>query len=414
MNIMIANFCNLISLHYICGALLESRNFKKQKHYFTFSIMFTIICLINMKGASTQKSLVIFIVYILYISFQFKINCFNILCAVIPFYVFSLLSELIIGVILHCFLGFHQFTKMNSLIYNIGLLSSVLLLLLFSYLFVKFIKYLKLNSFPNYHILIFAFPLATIFFIATLNSYFSLINNTSTMLLIFFSILLSNFTILTIFFLVIRSNKISSDLELLLYRENIVNAKYNLLKNHYNNNFFFLHNLLHQCYQLKTYVDEDNKEDVKKELRKMTDTTFKKFNSIYTNSLALNYAVNSKLKELEKNGIHFISTIKYNDFSFLTLELQTEIFSKILDYGIILNQSVPEKERNIIIKSQKFGQQIIISSLIKFKNNELVDIKKEIETDFKYILHNIQNYNVSVKIKNNSCISIIIYFNQTE
>ena len=202
------------------------------------------------------------------------------------------------------------------------------------------------------------------------------------MLLIFFSILLSNFTILTIFFLVIRSNKISSDLELLLYRENIVNAKYNLLKNHYNNNFFFLHNLLHQCYQLKTYVDEDNKEDVKKELRKMTDTTFKKFNSIYTNSLALNYAVNSKLKELEKNGIHFISTIKYNDFSFLTLELQTEIFSKILDYGIILNQSVPEKERNIIIKSQKFGQQIIISSLIKFKNNELVDIKKEIKEEY--------------------------------
>ena len=175
-----------------------------------------------------------------------------------------------------------------------------------------------------------------------------------------------------------------------------------------------MHNLLHQCYQLKTYVDEDNKEDVKKELRKMTDITFKKFNSIYTNSLALNYAVNSKLKELEKNRIHFISTIKYNDFSFLTLELQTEIFSKILDYGIILNQSVPEKERNIIIKSQRFGQQIIISSLIKFKNNELVDIKKEIETDFKYILQNIQNYNVSVKIKNNSCISIIIYFNQTE
>ena len=239
MNIMIANFCNLISLHYICSVLLESRNFKKQKHYLTFSIMFTIICLINMKGASAQKSLVIFIVYMLYISFQFKINWFNILCAVIPFYVFSLLSELIIGVILHYFLGFHQFTKMNSLIYNIGLLSSVLLLLLFSYLFVKFIKYLKLNSFPNYHILIFTFPLATIFFIATLNSYFSLINNTSTMLLMFFSILLSNFSILIIFFLVVRSNKISSDLELSLYRENIVNAKYNLLKNHYNNNFFF-------------------------------------------------------------------------------------------------------------------------------------------------------------------------------
>ena len=132
MNIMIANFCNLIPLHYLCSALLESRNLKKQKHYFTFFIMFIIICLINMKGPSAQKSSVIFIVYMLYILFQFKMNCFNILCAVIPFYVFSLLSELIIGVVLHYFLGFNQFTKMSSLIYNIGLISSVLLLLLFS------------------------------------------------------------------------------------------------------------------------------------------------------------------------------------------------------------------------------------------------------------------------------------------
>ena len=63
--------------------------------------------------------------------------------------------------------------------------------------------------------------------------------------------------------------------------------------------------MLHQCYKLKYYVDEDNKEDVKKELDKMTETTFKRFNSIYTNSLALNYAVNSKLEELEKNKINF-------------------------------------------------------------------------------------------------------------
>lgn len=145
-------------------------------------------------------------------------------------------------------------------------------------------------------------------------------------------------------------------------------------------------------------------------LDKLIDITFKRFNSIYTNSLALNYAVNSKLDELEKNEIHFISTIKYNDFSFLTLELQTEIFSKLLDYGIILNQSVPKKERNIIIKSQKIGQQIIISSLIKFDGNKQIDIQKEIADDFEVILYPIHSCNLSVKITDNNCISIIIYF----
>ena len=40
MNIMIANFCNLISLHYLCSALLESRNFIKQKTllYFFYNV----------------------------------------------------------------------------------------------------------------------------------------------------------------------------------------------------------------------------------------------------------------------------------------------------------------------------------------------------------------------------------------
>lgn len=410
MNIMIANFCNLISLHNICYTLLESRNLKKHLNKLIFFITLLIICFINSTGASPQKSLTIFIVYLIYILFQFQMNLFNILCAVIPFYVFSLLSELIIGVILHYFLGFYQSTKINSFIYNIGLISSVLLLLLFSCLYIKFIKYLQLYSFPIYSEFIFIFPLITIFLLATLNGYYEFINNTATILLIFLCILLSNFSVVTIFFLFIRSNKISSDLKMSLYRENIMSAKYNLLKNQYNNNFIFLHDLLHQCYQLKTYVDEDNKEDTKKELNKLIDTTFKKFNSIYTNSLALNYAVNSKLDDLEKNRIHFISIIKYNDFSFLTLELQTEIFSKILDYGIILSQSIPDSERNIIIKSQKIGQQIVISSLIKFNNHNQLNIEDNIKTDFENILQNQQKHSILVKIKSNKCISIVIYF----
>ena len=92
------------------------------------------------------------------------------------------------------------------------------------------------------------------------------------------------------------------------------------------------------------------------------------------------------------------------------METQTEIFTKILDYGIKLNQFVPESERNIIIKSQKIGHQIIVSTLIKYKKNELVNVEKEIEEDFRNVLQDIQNCNTSVKFVNNNCISIIIYF----
>lgn len=410
MNIVIANFFNLISLHYICNTLLKKRDFKSNINKLIFLIVFTIICFININGASQQKSLVIFTIYLIYILLQFKIHLFNILCAIIPFYTFSLLSELIISVILNYFFGANHFTSPNSLTYNFGLISSVLLLLLFSYLFVKFIKYLQLNSFPIYCIFIFVFPLITIFLLSTVNGYYELIDNTGTMLLIFGCILLSNFSILIIFFLFVKSNKTSSDLELSIYRENNIKTKYNLLKNHYTNNFNFLHDLIHKCNRMQNSLENNDMENLKKELDQLVNITFKRFNFIYTNSFALNYSVDAKVEELQKNNINFISTMKYNDFSFIDLELQIELFSKLLDYGIMLNQSVPSKERNIIIKSQKIGHQIIISSLIKFNNNKLINNTKNIKSDFQNILQNIHNCNISVKIKNNDYLSIIICF----
>lgn len=410
MNIVIANFFNLISLYYICKELLESRNFKKHLDKFIFLLIFLIISFININGASTQKSLMIFITYIIYILFQFKIHLFNILCAVIPFYAFSLLSELIIGVIINYFFGYSHIIKTYSFIYNIGLITSVLLLLLFSYIYAKFIKYLQLNLLPIYYILIFTFPLATIIFIATLDAYFSFINNTNTMLLLYVSILLSNFSILTIFFLIIRSNKISTDLELSLYRENLIKTKYNLLKNHYDNNFNFLHDLMHKCNRINNYLKDKDMKMLEAELNQLINITFKRFNFIYTNSFALNYVINSKMEELQENKINFISTIKYNDFSFINLEMQVELFSKLLDYSIILSQSIPFDKRNVILKSQKIGQQIIISNLINYNKKELTNIEKNIKSDFQNILQNIPNSNVSVKIKNNDCLSIIVYF----
>ena len=77
--------------------------------------------------------------------------------------------------------------------------------------------------------------------------------------------------------------------------------------------------------------------------------------------------------------------------------------TKVAEKAVVTDTAVVEKSKAKTTKKENVKLDVKVE-----------DIKKEIETDFKYILHNIQNYNVSVKIKNNSCISIIIYFNQTE
>lgn len=409
MNIAIANLFNLCALHYICKNLLQYKTKRKYLHYFIFCITFFLLCFINITGASHKKSLIIFIIYLLYVFLQFKDRIFNIFWATIPFYTFSLLSELIIGVILNYFLDFHKSTQMNSILFNIGLFCSVSLLLFFSYIFVKFIHYLQLYSFPAYCEIIFVFPLATVLLLSSLNNYYEIINNTAIILLIFLCILISNFSILIIFFLFMQSNKISSDLKSSQYEKNIIDTKYNLLKNHYNNNFHFLHDLLHKCHQMNTFIENNDIYNLKKELNSLSDITFNKFNSIYSNSLALNYVTNNYINQLQENKIKFTSTIKYNDFSFLDLNTQIDIFSKFLDYGILLNKSISENYRNIIIKSNKFGEQVIISAIIKCENIDYYT-KEKMEKDFLAILKNINNCNISIKSNSNTSISIVLYF----
>ena len=224
MNVIIANFFNLCALHYISKSLLQYKNSKKYINYLIFFLSLILLCFININGASNEKSLIIFIIYLLYVLIQFKCTLFDILCTTLPFYTFSLLSELIIGVILNYYFGANHFTQVQSLIYNVGLICSVLLLLLFSYLFVRFIQYIQLQSLSIYCGIVFVFPLATIFLLSTLNGYYDLIDNTNIMLLIFFSILISNFAIIVIFFLIMRSIKISSDLKLFKYEKNIIKS----------------------------------------------------------------------------------------------------------------------------------------------------------------------------------------------
>ncbi len=409
MNIIIANFFNLCALTYICKNLLRYRFEKKYIRCLIFCIVLPILSFINFRGASNKKSLIIFTIFLLYTIFQFKDTIFKTLWSTIPFYTFSLLSELIIGVILNYLFQFYKTTQISSWLYNIGLISSVLLLILFSYIFVKFIHYLKLNSFPNYCEIVFVFPLATIVLLSFLNNYYEIINDTAITLLIFLCILVSNFAILIIFFLIIRSNKMSLDLKLAQYEKDVIDTKYNLLKNHYNNNFSFLHDLLHRCYKMHELVENNDIIHLDKELNSLIDITFNKFNSIYSNSLVLNYIVNDYIELLQKNKIKITSSIKYNDFTFLTLNEQTEIFTRFLEYGVLLNQVTPEDKRNIIIKSNRIGNQIIIGTIITCQNIEDNLIKK-IKQDFQPLLDNNTNSNISIKVNSNDSISIILYF----
>lgn len=107
----------------------------------------------------------------------------------------------------------------------------------------------------------------------------------------------------------------------------------------------------------------------------MSNTTFKKFNSIYTNLPLLNVIISSRLADLKKNNINVKSNIEYNDFNFIELSDQTILFSTLIDLGINANKNNHLNSKYIIIKSQKVMEnpiiQIIFSNYItKLKENQ--------------------------------------------
>ena len=161
-------------------------------------------------------------------------------------------------------------------------------------------------------------------------------------------------------------------------KEELYNSKLELLSQHYDYNFEFLHDLLHTCNQLNSLVQDSKYSEATTVLNSLTDTAYKEFNAIYSNSY--NHNINIKTE------------IKYSDFDSLDYFTQLTLFEYFVNLSIDSCIQTTALDKIIMIKSVKTANKIILKVFYSASSiNE--DI---IAQNINEILLN-ENYSLSIK-----------------
>ena len=166
-----------------------------------------------------------------------------------------------------------------------------------------------------------------------------------------------------------------------------------------------LHNLLHTCSQLNSLFNDSNYIEATNVLNKLSDTAFKEFNAIYSNSYILNYVINNNLTKIIDYNIDIKTVIKYSDFKNLDYYTQLNLFEYLINLSIDSCLQVATSDKIIIIKSVKTANKIILKL---FYSASSID-KYNIEKNINEILFNKYN-SLSIRNIDNLFISILISF----
>ena len=329
-----------------------------ESKYIFILFLYFIVCFLLYKGSFIQKTLII-----------------------IPFYIIQISLELLI---------FHIQT-----FFNYEIILAALFILFFISIYIYILKNLKRLYSLKYIKFIFIFPILTILWFGDIDcSYF--LSTSTTDLFDLLSIPVLNLLLFIITLL--TTNYIS-----LKKQKELFNSKYELLQQHYDYNFKFLHDLLHTCNQLNIQFDNQNYENAKEILNQLTQTTYKEFNAIYSQSLVLNYVINNHLNTLLENNIDIKTTVE-TTFNYLDLYTQFELFDYLLNLAIkacLINQN-----KIIIIKAKEKNNSVLFKITLPY-----IVIKKDLlYHDLNKILSHI-TYELNIKEIDSNYISLLIIFN---
>lgn len=228
--------------------------------------------------------------------------------------------------------------------------------------------------------------------------------NSSTIVYIFLVIILILFFLLTYYDTFYKLG-LKSKLDLSKENEKVVTEKYKLLNKQYETSFYFLHDLLKTCQRLNLLLDKDDYQGLKDEINTLTTTTFREFNSIYSDSMLLNTLINNRLETLRQYDITVLPTIEYNNFSFLTVADQFILFDCLLDLAIDEVKTVTNR-RYIFIKSIKKAKQVIIQFKFNCSN---CDLQEKVAASLNELLNRYHGIS-SVRSLQDGFVSVMIMF----
>lgn len=376
--IILSNIISFLLLAYLVHSFLSPK-YNKTKSLLIFVLFFIPLVFITIESKYIFILFLYFIVYFL----LYKESFIQKALIIIPFYIIQISFE---------FLVFHIQT-----FFNYEIILAALFILLFISIYIYILKNLKRLYSLKYIKFIFIFPILTILWFGDIDcSYF--LSTSTTDLFDLLSIPVLNLLLFII--MLLTTNYIS-----LKKQKELFNSKYELLQQHYDYNFKFLHDLLHTYNQLNIQFDNQNYENAKEILNQLTQTTYKEFNAIYSQSLVLNYVINSHLNTFIENNIDIKTTVE-TPLNHLDLQIQFQLFEYLLNFSIESCLKSDQKNKMIIIKSKEQAKYLFLKITLPY-----VVIKKNIiEYNLNKILFDI-SYILSIKQIDTNYISLLITFN---
>ena len=374
--IILSNIISFLLLTYLTNSFLSPK-YNKTKSLLIFVLFFIPLIFITIES----KYIFILFLYFIVCFLLYNGSFIQKTLIIIPFYIIQISLELLI---------FHIQT-----FFNYEIILAALFILFFISIYIYILKNLKRLYSLKYIKFIFIFPILTILWFGDIDcSYF--LSTSTTDLFDLLSIPVLNLLLFIITLL--TTNYIS-----LKKQKELFNSKYELLQQHYDYNFKFLHDLLHTCNQLNIQFDNQNYENAKEILNQLTQTTYKEFNAIYSQSLVLNYVINNHLNTLLENNIDIKTTVE-TTFNYLDLYTQLELFDYLLNLAIkacLINQN-----KIIIIKAKEKNNSVLFKITLPY-----IVIKKDLlYHDLNKILSHI-TYELNIKEIDSNYISLLIIFN---
>lgn len=402
--IIVSNIVSFLLLTYIANSFLIKK-YSKEKSFICFFLAIITISVFNYNGGSPIKAIFVLVIYFLYIVLLFKGDIIKKLLVIIPFFLIQIITELLVGFILGHIPIIELTRNVLSFGYIFGIAISIIISILFTFVYVYILNNIKFHYFPKYAWLIFILPIITIVLLIDVDDYFKLFNSHINIFVNIIGLALSNLILFIIFLLVINSSNIKLELKIEKQKKEFVKSKAKLLSQHYDYNFQFLHDLLHTCNELDMLLNNSKTKEAMNLLNQLTETTYKEFNAIYSNSFILNYVINNNLNQIIENKIDIKTVIEYNLFDIFDFDTQLSLFEYLINLSITSCIQVTNSDRIIIIKSVKTANKIILKILYSCLSINESNIKKNINE----ILLN-KYSSLSIKELNNSYASILISF----
>lgn len=380
--IILSNIISFLLLAYLAHSFLSPK-YNKTKSLLIFVLFFIPLVFITIE----LKYLFILFLYFIVYFLLYKESFIQKALIIIPFYIILISFE---------FLIFHIQT-----FFNYEIILAALFILFFISIYIYILKNLKRLYSLKYIKFIFIFPILTILWFGDIDcSYF--LSTSTTNLFDLLSIPVLNLLLFIITLL--TTNYIS-----LKKQKELFNSKYELLQQHYDYNFKFLHDLLHICNQLNIQFDNQNYENAKEILNQLTQTTYKEFNAIYSQSLVLNYVINNHLQTLIDNNINIKTDIESNSFNNLDYQLQLQLFDYLLTLTIQSCLSCQNDNKIIILKSKSETNYLLLK--VVFSSTTINE--KKITNHLEKIL-NANSYTVTIKDIDDCNTSLLIVLKRVD